>query len=275
MNNDAVLDPRSEQAVQLALAAQWNEALNINLELIEDYPEDIDTLNRLGRAYTELGNINKAKAAYQKVLTLDQYNSIAANNLKRLSNLKAADAKRIQPIAVHPAMFLEEPGKTKVMSLNDLAMGSVLVTLRTGDTLELNSNNKTVAVLKDGKRIGKIPEEWSEIIARAMEAGSDFVAVIKAVTLGKEPEVSVFVKETKRSPRMHQPIFPTESSNFTPYVREEALGLLSNQGPVQTEADEVVEEIEVKDIPLDNPTFENMEQKEVDEPMVGFEEEEN
>jgi hypothetical protein len=41
---------RSKEAIDLAMQARWQEAVNINKEILQDYPEDVDAYNRLGRA---------------------------------------------------------------------------------------------------------------------------------------------------------------------------------------------------------------------------------
>ncbi|MDP2671257.1 MAG: tetratricopeptide repeat protein [bacterium] len=270
--NEALLDPRSEQAIQLALEAKWDQALKLNLEIINDYPDDVDTLNRLGKAYTETGNISKAKSFYQKVLKLDPYNGIATNNLKRLSSVKAEDLKNLPSPVVNLDTFLEEPGKTKVIEVEDLAMTQLLATLKTGDPVDLKASKKDVTVVSSaGKRIGKLNNLWGEKIAEAINLGAEFSAVIKAVTIQKQSSVSVLIRETRRSPKLSQPIFPIDNS-FTPYVREEALGLLSNQDPVQTESDESIEEVEIKDIPAANSSFDNLNHKEIEENGPGFNE---
>ena len=46
---------RSKEAIDLAMQARWREAVDVNREIIEAFPEDVDTFNRLGRAYMELG----------------------------------------------------------------------------------------------------------------------------------------------------------------------------------------------------------------------------
>jgi len=67
----------SKEAITLALQGQWKEAVAINLSLIEKFPSDVEALNRLGRAYMELGEYKDAEAAYRKTLAVDQYNGIA------------------------------------------------------------------------------------------------------------------------------------------------------------------------------------------------------
>ena len=45
----------AEQAIQLALQGQWSEAAQLNRQIIESFPTDVDAYNRLGKALTELG----------------------------------------------------------------------------------------------------------------------------------------------------------------------------------------------------------------------------
>ena len=44
---------RSEKAIQLAMQNRWQEAADINRQILETFPEDVDTLNRLGKAQME------------------------------------------------------------------------------------------------------------------------------------------------------------------------------------------------------------------------------
>jgi len=41
---------RSEKAIQLAMQNKWQEAADLNQQILEQFPEDVDTLNRLGKA---------------------------------------------------------------------------------------------------------------------------------------------------------------------------------------------------------------------------------
>ena len=66
--------PLKSQAIQTALTGDWQTAIILNLQLLEENPEDIETLNRLAFAYTILGKVKEAKQTYQKVLHLDTQN---------------------------------------------------------------------------------------------------------------------------------------------------------------------------------------------------------
>ncbi len=68
---------RSKQAIALAMEGRWREAIAINKEIIESFPNDVEAYNRLGRAHLELGEYSQAKEAYSRAAELDPYNIIA------------------------------------------------------------------------------------------------------------------------------------------------------------------------------------------------------
>ncbi len=242
--SDAALEPKTQESIEAALAQDWEKALELNLELVKKYPDDAETLNRLARAYLELGQVSKAKTSYNKVLKLDQYNSIAANNLKRLANIKKEDIQNAQSTIngnINLDIFLEEPGKTKVIKIFDLAMPRILAGLRIGDRLNLEAKKDDVIVFSaERKRLGKIDAETSKTLSKALRAGSKFVALVKSVRMkssSSDSALSIFVKEIHHSPKLAQNIFPVASSHFTPYVREETLGFLSDKNSASSEPD--------------------------------------
>jgi tetratricopeptide (TPR) repeat protein len=246
---EATLDPKTQESIDAALSSNWEKALELNLELSKKYPKDPEILNRLARSYLELGKVSKARENYNKVLKIDPYNSIAAKNIKKLANIKKKDIKNGQSgtnESMDPDIFLEEPGKTKVVNLVDIAMLSVLASLRIGDKVSLDPQRNDVVVhTAENKRLGKMESNWAEKIAKAIRAGSKFAAFIKSVQLKSrttEPALLIFVKETERSPKLSQSIFPTAPSHFTPYVREETLDILSEKSAPSSSSDESPEE---------------------------------
>ena len=78
----------SKQAIALAMEGRWREAVAANKSIIENYPNDVDAYNRLGRAYMELGEYSLARAAYSRTKEIDPYSTIAEKNLRRLAHLK-------------------------------------------------------------------------------------------------------------------------------------------------------------------------------------------
>src|SRR4030043_707293 len=97
----------SQEAIALAMQSRWQEAITVNQSIIDLFPTDIDAYNRLGRAYTELGEFAKAKDAYSRTIELDPYNSIAKRNLQRLSLLRDSQVSvKEESGAASPRVFI-------------------------------------------------------------------------------------------------------------------------------------------------------------------------
>src|SRR6266480_340873 len=126
------MTPIKSQAIQTALVGDWNNAITLNQQILEAEPNDIDTLNRLAFAFLSLGQAKDAKSLYEKVLSLDMKNPIAIRNLKRLSDTKI---KKVN-ISLNN-LFIEEPGKTKVIELLNVADKKVISYLRSGEMIDL------------------------------------------------------------------------------------------------------------------------------------------
>jgi len=84
-----------DQAVELALLGRWDEAVQMNARVLELFPEDIGARNRLGKAYTELGQLEEAVAAYEESLQRQPSNPIARKNLADLYALLKKDPQTL------------------------------------------------------------------------------------------------------------------------------------------------------------------------------------
>ena len=255
MGSQAELDPKINEAISAALENDWDTAIDLNRNLIEKYPEDIDTMNRLARALTETGGLVEAKKIYKKILSSDPYNKIAEKNLNRLSSIKKGpDSENKPTTSVKGDFFLEEPGKTIVLPLGDTAMPQVLADLQIGDNVRLEPHKNEVTVTSSvGRRIGKIQSESTKSLAQSIRAGSKFEAFIKSISIkGKaertdDPQVFIFIRELKRSTKVTTSPFPISENTFTPFVRDETF-IRSNQAPVLAETEDSVEEVEVNEL---------------------------
>src|SRR6476646_9681918 len=114
-----------DQAIALAMQNRWADAAKVNQSILDAFPADTDALNRLGRAYTELGRYREARESYQKTIQRDPSNTIARKNLARLASLKVEEAPPSGE-KVDPRMFIAETGKTGVFNLQDPAPRDVL-----------------------------------------------------------------------------------------------------------------------------------------------------
>src|SRR6266702_4673627 len=103
---------RADRAIKLAMDSKWAEAAQENEIILSVFPKDIDSLNRLGKALTELGRYGDARGAYGRALALDTNNVIARKNLKRLETLGDGGAPPAEARQkVDPDLFIEETGK--------------------------------------------------------------------------------------------------------------------------------------------------------------------
>jgi tetratricopeptide (TPR) repeat protein len=89
-----------DQAVQLALLGRWDEAAQMNLRILELFPDDLTARNRLGKAYLELGRLEEAVAAYEESLQRQPSNPIARRNLAALYGALKRDPEQLAGISV-------------------------------------------------------------------------------------------------------------------------------------------------------------------------------
>lgn len=193
------------------LLGDWKNAAALNKTLIKEDPNDIDALNRLAYALTVLGKIQDAKSTYRKVLKLDVLNQIAIRNIKKLTNLGSKRIpKSLSSIKSLSSAFLEETGKTKIISLVNTAQPKIIALLTTGQPVLITIKRSKIFVQdQNNQYLGVLPDDIGRRLIKLMKGGNIYEACIKSAT---EHNVCVFVKETKRASKYkNQPSFPQTS----------------------------------------------------------------
>lgn len=193
-NEDKTLEG---QAVSAALDYNWDLAIEINKKILKNNPEDIETLNRLARAYFETGNITKSRQTYKSVTDLDGFNVIAKKNLTRLNRLTTN--QKLPTVGGEKQNFRElfqklasEPGKTKVVSLVKIGDPTLLSKLASGDKLKISPKKHSIELCTfDNKHVGNLPDDLSFRLLKLIEAGNTYDCCIKSVTL-KEVQIIMF-----------------------------------------------------------------------------------
>lgn len=198
-----------QQAIKAAMKGAWDQAIELNRKILKLEPENTAALNRLARAFWEKGNLASSKKHYRKVLSIDRYNTIASKNLKRLADQKIAKPKKeAQKKTTEGAVFLEEPGKTKVVKLVRLTSPNVLSELDSGDEVLLAPKTHAISVTSADKTyLGKIPDDLSHRLLRLIKGGNQYQAFVKAVD---RQNLEIFIREIKRAPKYHN--FPSFTS---------------------------------------------------------------
>ncbi len=199
------------QAVSAALDYNWELAIELNKKILKENPNDIETLNRLARAYFETGNITKSRQTYKTVTDLDGFNVIAKKNLNRLNRL--ASDQKTPTLDGDKQNFRElfqklasEPGKTKVVSLVKIGDPILLSKLASGDKLKICPKKHTIELATfENKHVGYLPDDLSFRLLKLIAAGNTYDCCIKSVS---QKEVQIILFELTRSKSLsHQPSF--------------------------------------------------------------------
>ncbi len=239
---------KSDMAVRLAKEGRWEEAIRVNRELLALFPDDSETLNRLGKAYLELKRYGEAKAAYEHAVKTDASNSIAKKNLQRLTQYQAV-ASAIAPMSgeadgtvgshasapstpipardrVLPSNFIEETGKTGTTALLNVAPTAILAKLTPGDTVTLEVDTKNQVLLvknEDGEVLGQIEPRMGLRLIRFLAGGNRYTA---AVTSVGDRDLKLIIRETYQHPSQRGRLsFPpkTSAAGYRAYTRDTVL----------------------------------------------------
>lgn len=205
----------AQQAVSSALTGNWDMAIEQNSAILKENPKDLDALNRLARAYAEKGKINKAKEQAEKVVKIDPFNSIATKALRKWKGLKKGET--YSSVLSDPEAFLEESGKTKILSLMHLGSQDILAKLDSGDEIQLDCHcHRIAAVTKDGKYIGRLPDDISSRLKRLVCMGNVYQSLVKSIDPN---EVTIFVREISKGKKAKDTIsFPAEKIEYTSFT---------------------------------------------------------
>lgn len=195
MTNTSLVAQLEEKAIQAAKSQDWQAAIDVNRQLIEENAEDIQAFIRLGVAQVQLGLIKEAKHAFSQALELDKTNQLAKKHLLRLENNQTITLSSLPS----NEEFIEEPGKTRTVELHRLAGKEPLEKLSVGQVCELKSKNRFISVEVNKVYIGSLPEDLSARLTKLMKGGNEYICYIRSISQAN-CSCSVFIKEVSRSP---------------------------------------------------------------------------
>jgi tetratricopeptide (TPR) repeat protein len=231
---------KAEQAVNLAMQSRWAEAAELNRQIIEVSPKDIEAHNRLGKAMMEVGKYDDAREAYNHTLRIDPMNTIAQKNIQRLDKLLEEEIIDAPTSRVDPSLFIEEAGRATTTSLVEVAAGDVLAKFNPGDPVTLQVQGNVVMVVgATGESLGRIEPKLRQRLIRLFTMGNTYSAFVTSVD---EQSVRVIIHETHRDPSMgNRPSFPIKGETYRGYVRDT---LLRYDLEEEEDEDEEIEEAE-------------------------------
>ncbi|MBI4096615.1 MAG: hypothetical protein HY425_02755 [Candidatus Levybacteria bacterium] len=195
-----------DKAIQAMLLGEWQNAIKLNKALLRENPSDIDALNRLAYAFTTLGRIKDAKSTYKKVLKLDALNQIAIRNIKKITGLNNRINENTSSTQHLNNIFLEETGKTKIISLVNTAQPKVIALLTIGQPVAIAIKRSRIFIQNQNNRyLGVLPDDIGKRLIKLIKGGNKYAACVKSAG---DTNVSVFIKEAKRAARYkNQPSF--------------------------------------------------------------------
>ena len=212
-----------EEAINAALARDWKTALELNQEIVERFDTDEETLNRIGKAFTELGKLDDALTSYRSTLERNPLNAIALKNVNRLEALivEKADMPKAQA-AVDMGLFVEEMGKTALATVvAEKGFDSALVA--PGDQVDLVPDGDSLRVQAvSGVRMGHVEAKLARRVLKFIAGGNQYTA---AVAQSDDKGVRLIIRETHQAPELAGvPSFPVrKASEFRAYAKDSLL----------------------------------------------------
>jgi tetratricopeptide (TPR) repeat protein len=213
---------KTKQAITLALEGRWEEAVEVNREILYFFPEDTEALNRMGKAHMELGHYADAEDAFRHAVEISPYNTIAKKNLERLAQLRVAAPAPQQSRKVTVHQFIEETGRSGTTVLQSLASRSELAKLTAGAPVKLQVQDKALlAESAGGVTLGQVEPKLALRLTRLIAGGNRYEGVVTSV---KNDKVTVLLKEAYRHPSQADvSSFPSSGESYAPYLRDSLL----------------------------------------------------
>ncbi|MBU1031375.1 tetratricopeptide repeat protein [Patescibacteria group bacterium] len=217
MDDSSSLSSMTQKAIDAALDSKWEEALKINKKITKLDPQNVDALNRQAKAYLELGKPGLAQKYYCQVLKFDSYNPIALKNLKIMKSSKPNCIPKERTNChdrLSPSLFLQEPGKTKMVSLLRVAEPQKLSQTYPGMKVRMIVKNRKITIVDQNESyLGVLPDDISHRLLRLSRGGNKYDLFVKSIRVNN---LSIIIKETFRSKKFkNQPSFLDYTNNIT------------------------------------------------------------
>lgn len=214
-----------QQAINAAINTHWQEAVALNLKIIQIDKKNIDAYLRLGFAYLQLKKIKEAKKCYQETLKIQPGNYTATENLERIKTLLEKKTPPLKKrgekcLILDPNLFIEIPGRTKTVNLVNPGQKNILAQLTIGQQVFLRQKKRRIEIRSgENEYIGRLPDDLSRRLSILINAGSEFTAHIKEANLRK---VAIFLQEVKRGKRVLKYLpFPTSINHQLHQITQE------------------------------------------------------
>lgn len=237
----------AEQAIAAALEADWDRAADLNKQILDAAPEDVEARNRYGRALIELGRLEEAKAAYAEVLRAEPHNPIALRNAARIEQLLEHKGKATQTKSrTQPRLFIEDMGKTGILRVINPAPPHVMAKYSPGTECELREQEGLLAVhARDGELLGFLEPKVGRRLIDLLRSGNQYVVALASNDTGN---ARIAVREVHQSvENAHRISFPGHHRPAETKERAYIKGTFFRYGSDEDDLEEIGEEAESTD----------------------------
>lgn len=212
-----------EESLNAALGGEWQEALDLNQQILERFGVDEETNNRTGKALTELGRLDEALGQFKSTLELNPLNRIAIKQTSRIQELmqQKVELPKAQA-AVDVNLFVEEVGKTALAHVT-LEPGFDAALLSPGDQVQLAVAKDRLAVKEAGGTLaGYVEAKLGRRVLKFIAGGNQYNA---AVATADDNGVRIIIRETRQAPEFAGvPSFPVrKTQEFRAYAKDSLL----------------------------------------------------
>ncbi|MBN1162710.1 tetratricopeptide repeat protein [Patescibacteria group bacterium] len=198
----------AKRAIDAALKANWDEAIELNLRILDLDPKNINAKNRLARAYIQSNQVSKAREILQSVLKQDPINTVAKKNLKLLNSKSRNHIK-----ALDKDSLVKEPGTTIELKIEISNSNLSSDDFIPGEKLEISKKKTAISLLKEGTRtvISEIsdPSIINKISQTIKQKEKIYIRYVK----GRGKNATIMIKSSL-------PLFKSQRQDIRPYVKK-------------------------------------------------------
>lgn len=196
-----------KKAIKYALKEDWDSAIQVNSEILEKDPQNLNAKVRLGRAYLQTKDFGKSLKMFDEVLKVDPINQIAKRNYELAKSKKSEATKGALP----GRSLIQEPGtSTEVIAL--LTANRVTADkFSYGQVFTLKVLKTKANLVHDSAVVGEIVE--SEVIKSLNKADKANASVEAFFLKGSGKDIKVLLKSSA-------PVFRGDKQDIKPYLKK-------------------------------------------------------
>ena len=191
VKNDIILLRKS--AIKEASNQNWERAKQINLAILNQQKNNIETLNRLGIAYIKLGQKQNAIKCFTLVIKISPNNIISQKNLQKLH---LAGDKKISN-TIDKKYLVNDSSKSINLKFElNKKISSLDKEIGAGDSLIIKQKEDSISIYKDKILLNVIKHTIAKRISKLIKLGNKYSCTVIG---SNEKYIRVNIKEIFKS----------------------------------------------------------------------------